>query len=208
MTGAELAARVAYPPAPWTMSGLMSMGFFRLQETWKDPMPHGLQPLLARTLVVTLVRYHHGTLRYDELVLGSLARRGVRLGIFVRCIWVDSEESVAGGRRIWGVPKEMARFHWTDDTVTVDDADGHIATLTVKQEPARLPAVPIVGPGFGLRDGQLVFSNALMRARLRRSSLRVERWSSRFQGIASEPVFGFDAAPFHMHLGEPRVLPP
>ena len=194
-----------YPPAPWRSSGRLWMGFFKTDVPVQ--LPAGLKPFLnPRWLVVTLVRYLEGTLRYDELAVGPLACLGARFGIFVPYIWVDSEASMWGGRRIWGVPKEMAEFAWNGDTVRVTDKDGLIATLAVDTGDARLP-IWLPAPGLGRRDGQWTFTIATMSGRLGRSGMRIAEWSPRFPYRPGEtPMFGFGAKPFRMTVPEPRLL--
>lgn len=206
MTGAEIAATVTPPPTPWIMRGRMSMGLFRVKSGTADPLPAGLVPLLSGHRVVAVVRYLEGTLSYNELIIGRMARRGHRFALFIDHIWVDSRESVAGGRRIWGLPKELAEFLWKDDEVTIRDAAGPIATLTMKQAPALLPELGIVMPGFGVRDGRLLFFVGRVRARLRGSSLRIGWLASRFGTLADKPVLGMDGSPFELNIGEARVL--
>lgn len=209
MTGAEIAATVTPPPTPWLMSGRMFMGLFRSEQDGQQAqaaLPARLAPVLAGHRVVAVVRYCEGTLRYDELIIGRLARYGRKLGLFVDYIWVDSRESVSGGRRIWGLPKELAEFSWDGDRVTVRDAQGELATLTVNQRPAWLPAVPMRAPGFGQRDGQLLLVLSRLRVRLRGASLRIESLAPRLGRLASKPLLGCDAVPFTMNIGEARVL--
>ena len=212
MTGAEIAATVTPPPTPWIMSGRMFMGLFRLDQDGQDgqdslaALPARLAPVLAGHRVVAVIRYCEGTLRYDELIIGRLARYGRKLGLFVDHIWVDSRESVAGGRRIWGLPKELAEFSWAGDRVTVRDAQGELATLTVNQRPAWLPTVPMRAPGFGQRDGQLLFVLGRLQVRLRGASLRLESLAPRLGRLASKPWLGCDAVPFTLNIGDARVL--
>ena len=111
------------------------------------------------------VRYLECTLRYDELVIGSLARRGLKFGIYVHHIWVDSEESLWGGRRIWGLPKELASFAWEGDTVRVTDEEGPIATLSVDRSEASSPRIGTVAPGFGRLDGRWIYTKGSVRGR-------------------------------------------
>ncbi len=70
-----------------------------------------------------LARYGAGsTLEYSELiVVGGVVRQGTSVGAWITHIYVDSEASVAGGREIWGLPKQLATFDWhpTAQTVTV-----------------------------------------------------------------------------------------
>jgi hypothetical protein len=198
---------VAYPPAPWQMTGLLWMGAFPTDAP--VPLPVGLQPLLSSHLaMLTLVRYQAGTLQYDELVVGTLARRGWRVGIWVDHIWVDSLPSVWGGRRLWGLPKNMAVFAWEGNTVQVSDEAGVIATVTVKTTPSALPAIWMPAPGFGLIDEQLVFTWASLWVSLGRSGLQVSDWSARFpyKLKRSTPAFVLAAKPFQMTVPASKRL--
>jgi hypothetical protein len=208
MTGAEIAEKVTPPPMPWKMRGRMHMGLFRFADAGRTPpLPGGLHPVAPGHRVLLLVRYLEGTLQYDEFVIARLARRGVLTSLFVDHIWVDSEASVSGGRRFWGLPKEMAQFDWDGDRVHVHDAHGDIATVSVDQRPARMPNVPLVAAGFGVRDdGRLLLAKSRLRVSLRRPSLRVESLNLRFGTLTSGVRVGFDAAPFEMTIGVPRVL--
>ncbi|MEO7329462.1 MAG: acetoacetate decarboxylase family protein [Minicystis sp.] len=205
MSGEEIARTVTPPPTPWIMRGRL---FTTLQrhEGEAPPLPHGLRAHFAGHRVVTLVRYLEGTLRYDELILGRVARRGFTLGLFVDHIWVDSPESVAGGRRFWGLPKEMAAFHWTGDRVEIEDAAGQIAALSVNQEAARTPEITVSVPGFGQRDGALLLGTGKLKIRPRPSSLRVESLAPRFGRLLPGIRMGLDASPFELTMGDAKVL--
>jgi hypothetical protein len=61
---------------------------------------------------VAFVRYEPGgVLEYDELLVAVATRAGRRLRTTIPHIWVDSEESEAGGRALWGIPKGLGHFH-------------------------------------------------------------------------------------------------
>ncbi len=150
------------------------------------PVPSDLRPLAGRRrLVVVLADYREGTLRYRELVVGTLVRRGARAGVLALGIWVDCLESMWGGRRLWGIPKELADFACEGELVRVHDAQGTIATLAAGPArvmpigPLRLPAV-----GFGQVDGQRVFLPGRARGRPALGSLRVVQWSDRLPPLA------------------------
>ena len=206
MTGAEIAATVTPPPTPWIMRGRMFMGLFRVKSGTAAALPAGLTPLLAGHRVVAVVRYLEGTLSYDELIIGRIARRGRKVALFIDHIWVNSRESVAGGRRIWGLPKELADFSWQGDTVAVRDDLGAVATFTVDQRPAFWPEVGVATPGFGVRDGQLLFFVGRVRVRLRGTSLRIVSLDPRFGELSPKPWLGIDGAPFELNIGDARVL--
>jgi len=190
-----------YPPAPWHLGGQLWMGLFRL-HVGVVPIPQGARRLLdPRWMLLVFVRYLDGVLRYDELAFGVPMVCGQHYGIWVDRIWVDSEPSLWGGRRLWGVPKELARFDWQGDTVTVLDAGGHIATLTLNRTPARFPAWTFAAPGFGQIDGQLVVARGRIQGRLGRAGLHIAAWTSRFGYCPSaQPRISFAVKPFQMHL--------
>jgi hypothetical protein len=110
---------VAYPPQPWHLGGRLSLTLWRvptadLPGTFTAAVPAGASPLAARghTLVGTaFVRYQPGgVLSYDELLAAVPVRDGRGVAITIPAIWVDSRSSLAGGRRLWGIPKELAEF--------------------------------------------------------------------------------------------------
>lgn len=114
---------VAYPPQPWHLGGRLSLTLWRLPvaalpEPFRAAVPDGARPLAARghTLVGTaFVRYHPGgVLSYDELLAAVPVRDGRGIAITIPAIWVDSTPSLAGGRRLWGIPKEHAAFDRTE----------------------------------------------------------------------------------------------
>lgn len=207
MTGKQILSQPAvYPPVPWVCSGGMWFGIFRSDDA--PTLPDDLQPLLGRGwLTIVLVRYLRGPLHYDELIVGAPARRGARGGLYVHHIWVNSVPSLWGGRRIWGLPKQLATFHWQVGTVHISDEWGQIATLRINVRIAWLPRVPILAPGFGDLDGQRVFALARGTARLGRSGMWVHMWSQRFPYRPPlGPLPGLAAKPFSLTIPTPSTL--
>lgn len=110
------AAEVAYPPEPWHLGGDFLVGVFLVpvgslpDEVWNQ-FPRGARPLqiAGRVIVgVAAVRYGPGgVLAYDELLVAIpvIARR--RVSVTIPQIWVTSPASRAGGRALWGIPKEL-----------------------------------------------------------------------------------------------------
>lgn len=82
---------VSYPPPPWRLGGELLVSVFLDR--------HGL-------VGVAFARYD-GDLAYRELLV-AVARAPA--AVTVTQIWVDSPASRAGGRELWGIPKEMATF--------------------------------------------------------------------------------------------------
>lgn len=185
------------------------MGLFRTNAPVR--LPDGIKSIFgSRGLVVLLARYEAGgTLQYDELVFGVPARRGFRLGLFVDAMWVNDAAALWGGRRIWGVPKQMARFAWDEDsgTVRIEDASGRVVTLGVNAATAWFPSVPLPAPFFGRRDGEASWLRTrawLHGARFGWSGLRVREWSPRFAyGVGEKPLLGLAAKFFRLTVPPP-----
>ncbi len=206
MPPSEGSPEVAHPPAPWRFSGQLWMGVFRTEAEISLPaeLHHVLPP---RWLVVMLVRYLSGTLRYDEFAVGPLARRGAHIGIFVDRIWVNDLASLHGGRQIWGLPKQLADFAWAGDSVRIADENGLVAELHVARHGTRLPLPWMLAPGLGRVDEQWAYTVMRMSARVGRAGLRVNEWSDRLPyRPAATPLVSFAANPFQLNVPPPRLL--
>lgn len=115
------------------------------------PLPSGVRPVsvFGRSVVATgFVDYQPGgLLPYHELLAAPVVRRGVVPGVSITSIWVDSAASRAGGRELWGIPKEMASFEVAHEPVFrgVARVDGTVvaeARVKVGRVGVRLP-VPL-----------------------------------------------------------------
>lgn len=206
-TDAGLPPFASFPAAPWHARGQCWVGVFRADTSAALP-PQFKLLLDARWRVVALVRYETGsTLTYDELLVGPLARHGLRCGLYVEHIYVDSVPSLWGGRAIWGLPKRLATFSWETGRCRITDEAGTITTLRVDAKHARLPVLmPLVAPAFGLQEARPAQLVAPLLARLGRSGMRVEEWSPRFgYRLPSRPFLGIAAKPFRARFPAPVI---
>jgi hypothetical protein len=90
---------LSYPVSPWPLDGSLWLSLFRLREA-ADGHPRGLYG-------AAFVSYEEPSpLTYAELLVARLAGPRVRISD----IWVDSPESMAGGRELWAIPKGLADF--------------------------------------------------------------------------------------------------
>lgn len=75
------------------------------------PLPRGVRPWVVgrrATLLTFWVDYRPGgVLAYREFLIALAVRHGHRLAGSTVAAWVDSEQSLAGGRALWGIPKEL-----------------------------------------------------------------------------------------------------
>lgn len=123
--------------------------------------------------VVVAARYGAGSsLVYDELAVVVCVRHGARLGVQIVGLWVDEPASVEGGRSIWGLAKELARFAWADGAGAV-----RVSVRAGREPLARFrarrlgPAIPLPFPlalrVFQARAGRVESFRVRLRARVR-----------------------------------------
>jgi hypothetical protein len=94
---------MGYPEAPWQMQGQLWLSLFRVRGV--EGRPDGVYG-------AAFVSYEPGSeLTYSELLV---ARPAPGRAVTITDIWVDSPESVEGGREIWAFPKDLCEF--THDT--------------------------------------------------------------------------------------------
>ncbi|MEU6914265.1 acetoacetate decarboxylase family protein [Streptomyces olindensis] len=109
-----------FPPEPWHLRGTMHMAVWRIPaaELPEWPLPPGVRPLaLGRhgCVVTFWVDYlPGGTLAYRELLVAQAVRHRRAVAATAVAAWVDSERSRAGGRTLWGIPKQLAVFDFPD----------------------------------------------------------------------------------------------
>jgi hypothetical protein len=113
------ATAAGYPPAPWQLCGQAHFHVLAVRADRLPPTPDGFRPLVfgGRGLVIVgWVDYRGGSiLRYGELLAAVVGRWSGGLTATVTHMWVDSPESLAGGRQLWGYPKELAEFELAID---------------------------------------------------------------------------------------------
>ena len=125
---------VSYPPAPWEMVGSLWLSLFRLREAVNEARPAGIYG-------AAFVSYDEGSpLTYSELLVArpvSSQEHGRR--VTITDIWVDSPESVAGGRELWAIPKALCDF-------TLETS--HVGPLSTTAWSATLGRTPIASARF------------------------------------------------------------
>jgi hypothetical protein len=199
---------VDYPPAPWRSHGEVAAALFTTRQPPRLPMD--LRPLgRPDRLALILVRYRTGTLRYDELIVGSLVRRGIRAGMWIHFIWVDDTASLWGGRRIWHLPKNLARFDWTGESVRITDREGPIATLTVRQHWLRLPPAPLAATAFSGYPQHRLCTVGHLLGNMRGARVEVTDWSQRLPRLCpSTSRAGITIRPCRLVVSAPSILRP
>lgn len=152
----------AYPPPPWRMHGQMWLTLVRTTADAGPERPAGVYG-------VGLVDYQEPSpLTYGELLVArqvTIPRpesgRSPTSGkhVTVTDIWVDSAPSRAGGRELWGVPKELADFTWDRPdpcrcprSAVVRAGSAEIARVELAAPKMLLPRIPFRGSTWQRRD--------------------------------------------------------
>ncbi|CAN5923731.1 hypothetical protein BH11MYX3_BH11MYX3_00220 [soil metagenome] len=145
---------VQYPPAPWKTHGRAFMQPY-LVDAHQVALPPGFSAvsIAGRCVgVLALVEYFPPSpLTYAELIwLPCLVSAAGARGYYVAKMYVDSEASLAGGREIWAIPKQLARFSIGSHSATVDTEDGAHLELAMAQ---RGPSIKLRSGASTLQDG-------------------------------------------------------
>ena len=104
---------MAAPHAPWKLLGDCVTGLARRPRG--GALPEGLRPLFGPAVVIA-ARYQESPVGpYSEIVVAEPARLGLRPGLCVTTVVVDSPAARVGGRLNWGFPKELGTLLWDRD---------------------------------------------------------------------------------------------
>jgi hypothetical protein len=106
---------VSFPPEPWHLRGFLHASIWAVPlADIPSLLPQGTKAIAwrGRALVVTAwVVYGPGSvLEYNEFMAAVVVRAKIKPAVTVTHIWVDSPASAAGGRALWGIPKELGTF--------------------------------------------------------------------------------------------------
>ncbi len=156
---AGLLARLppATPPPPWPTRVEAVLWWHAAGPEALAALPPELGARPRRPLVVgAFLRYLDSPVGAYEEVLGAVAHAPAH--VTVPFMAVDSLPSVHGGRAWWSLPKALAAFERTGDSVLARGAGWQVAA-TARQVGPRLPAFG------GLRLTQLDATGAARRAR-------------------------------------------
>lgn len=138
----DAARTLPYPPPPWRLRGSVVLIPAWIPPAraapWLDTDVTAIALPGGRGLGgVLLGLYGEGsTLRYAELIaFCALAPTGW----VVSHIVVDDAASVAGGRAVWGLPKELAAFRWRAGEIDVRQGEVLLLRARLEWPRVRLP---------------------------------------------------------------------
>lgn len=156
-----------YPPAPWTLTGV-ALATPRLIDIDRArlfvPRDLDIVPVLpGKTLGMVFAAYYDSDLSYSELIVApALVRQG---GFWVSHIYVDNESSVAGGRDIWGLPKQLAHFGWHPKGVDMHQGERLLCAIDHPQ-PFYTLRLPLMTPSVSALGTALLAFTSHFRAGL------------------------------------------
>ena len=177
MTTSFLTEPFDYPIAPWALLGKAWISFHAVDITVMQRfLPSMLEVLPifpGKTLGgIYVASYGEGSvLRYNELIVFcGLVRYGDRISNWVTHIYVDQPQSVAGGRNIWGLPKQLATFRWEDSDrpeVRVFQEGGQLCHVSYRwQLPPGMPIpIPSWAGAFSWLQSQVMWFSVQGRAK-------------------------------------------
>ncbi|MER6437313.1 acetoacetate decarboxylase family protein [Streptomyces sp. NPDC001185] len=206
-----------YPKEPWRLAGQMYLSLWLVTRHALPQVPLGTRPVTVAGRGVVgaawVVYENDSVLSYNELLRAVLVRAGTRPRVCITDIWVDSEISKAGGRELWGIPKEMATFR-------LDRADGLRASASSGDG---LVAGAAFRPGRGL-PGRWPLSYRVaqtLSGRLKTSPVRSRTdlslaradWTVADSGPLralglSRPVISLELSDFRLRFGDTTTGPP
>jgi len=206
---------MSYPATPWTLCGkaIASLHLVNINLV-RSLIPSEFQIFSVwpgKTLAAVYVsQYGQGSvLEYSELiVIPAVVSYQNKIGAWVSHIYVDNLDSVAGGREIWGLPKELADFTWENDKrLTVRQGDRSLCTLNYK--PQNLAwRQGFTGYSFNVKGSELIQFPAHCEALfgLIGSSLEIPAESS-FSGLSlGQPFLTVRAEQMKLQVANPEVV--
>lgn len=207
---------MTHPPAPWKLNGsaLLTLHWVDVERV-RPLIPPELDiiELWPGKTIGGLYAASYGsgsTMHYSELiVVGGLTRYVNQVGSWITHIYVDNPDSLAGGREIWGLPKELAQFSWdaAKQSVQVYQGEQCLCQLSAGWKTPGLP-LPLGAATFSvLRSDLLCFETK------NKSSLHGVRASAQIPVTSpfsflnlSQPWLGVAFDPLDIEVEAPRVV--
>ena len=169
-----------FQPAPWTLQGEAIVGLKLVpRDIAQQLVPPDVKVLSVwpkRTLAILfLAQYRDSPVgEYRELIVApALVRYKGRIGFWISHIQVDNYISLAAGRSIWALPKQMASMQWSAGRVSINGLRLKLqALVTPPRLSIRLPFFGAAMSKFGLVERRFAVRGAA-RIGLARASIEL-----------------------------------
>ncbi|MGL5063309.1 MAG: acetoacetate decarboxylase family protein [Microcoleus sp.] len=171
-----------YPSAPWKLRGyavqtLQLVDVVRVRSL--VPSELGIISFLPGKTLGGIYISSYGldsAIEYNELiVVSAIVNYCGKWGAWVSHIYVDNPNSVAGGREIWHLPKELAQFSWEGSDsvkasslgyrVTVRQGNCQLCSLNYSKQILAVP-LPFSGNAFSVDRSNLLLFKGELTARI------------------------------------------
>lgn len=205
---------MTYPQPPWTLKGDAFVTLQLLDMARVRPLiPAELNivsVLPGKTIGgVYLSKYSSGSvLEYSELIIiaGFLSYKG-KFGGWVSHIYVDNPDSVAGGREVWGLPKELAQFSWEASSVTVSQSDNLLCKFNYQRQSFGLP-LKLSASAFSCKDSNLLIFPAFVESNfgLVSSNLEIPTTSPFAELNIGQPILTVHSDRLNLVVESPTVV--
>lgn len=213
---------MSYPSAPWTLKGyaIQTLQLIEIEQVRSSIPPEFeiVSVLPGKTIGgVYLSKYTTGSvLEYSELIIApAIVRYAGKIGGWVSHIYVDNYDSVAGGKEIWGLPKEFANFNWKtpknqsglEHQVTVEQNQQMLCKLSYNPHSLALP-VPFSGDVFSTKLASILLFNGKFTANvgLCSSKLQIPKESPFAKFSLEQSFLTFFCKNFHLVAGAPKLV--
>ncbi|HEY9651724.1 MAG TPA: acetoacetate decarboxylase family protein [Coleofasciculaceae cyanobacterium] len=214
---------MAYPQAPWTLQGhaIQTVQLIDIERV-RPLIPSELQIISVwpgKTLGGVYLSYYGSAsvLKYSELIVvaGVVSYSG-KIGGWVSHIYVDNIDSVAGGRDIWGLPKELAEFTWDKKICTASGYENFVLVRQGERTLCRLHyspknlglQVPFSGDVFSTKRASILVFKGELKSRVSLVSSRLEIPSeSHFANIGlQQPWLTVFCDELNLVAGAPQIV--
>ena len=205
---------MTYPQPPWTLKGdafvtLQLLDIARVRPL--IPAELNIVSVLPGKTIggVYLSKYSSGSvLEYSELIIiaGFLSYKG-KFGGWVSHIYVDNPDSVAGGREVWGLPKELAQFSWEASSVTVSQSGNLLCKFNYQRQSLGLP-LKLGAAAFSCKESNLLIFPAFVEANfgLVSSNLEIPTTSPFAELNIGQPILTVHSDRLNLVVEAPTVV--
>jgi hypothetical protein len=206
---------MSYPQAPWSLQGyaILTLHLVNIEKV-RPLIPAELDIISVwpgKTLAsLYLSNYQRGSvLEYSELIVApAMVSYGGKIGGWISHIYVDNPDSVAGGREIWGLPKELAEFTWEQGKgVRVTQRNRQLCSLNYNSQSWKWRQ-GLALSSFSVMDNNLLTFTADFNSRLGfiTSQLEVPTESAFSQIGLEQPFLSLDSEQLNLRVDAPKVV--
>ena len=165
-----------------------------------------------------LFRSLGSVMEYNELiVVSAIASYAGKWGAWISHIYVDNPNSVAGGREIWKLPKELAEFSWEGSDsvkasplgyrVTVSQGNLQLCSLNYSKQSLALP-LPFGGNIFSVDSSNLLMFKGEFQSRtgLIKGEVEIHEDSNFARLNLGQPLLTVGCEDMRLIAGAPEVV--